>query len=260
MTEFPISLTHPKVGCEGCQNSAELDFDFAFAYQPIVDLRDCSVFAHEALVRGIHGEGAMSILSQVNEQNRYRFDQRCRTEAIAGAARLKMREHLSINFLPNAVYRPELCIRSTLEAAKTHNFPLSQLIFETVESEYLDNNRHLTNILREYHEFGFKTAIDDFGAGYSGLTLLADFQPDLIKLDMALIRDIHLDRPRQAIVRGVVTMCAELGVTVIAEGIEHVEERDFLSDCGIFLMQGYLFAKPAFKALAQINPGAWQAV
>ena len=80
MTEFPISLTHPKVGCEGCQNSAELDFDFAFAYQPIVDLRDCSVFAHEALVRGIHGEGAMSILSQVNEQNRYRFDQRCRTE------------------------------------------------------------------------------------------------------------------------------------------------------------------------------------
>jgi len=258
VTDFPTSLTSPNVGCQGCKSSPELDFAFAFAYQPIVDLRDRSIFAHEALVRGPQGEGALSILSQVNDQNRYRFDQRCRTKAIAGAAQLGMQECLSINFLPNAVYRPELCIRSTLEAAIEHDFPLNRLIFETVECEHLDNNSHLTNILREYREFGFKTAIDDFGAGYSGLTLLADFQPDLIKLDMALVRDIHHDRVRQAIVRGVVTICAELGVTVIAEGIENAGERDFLADCGIFLMQGFWFAKPAFNALAQVDPGAWQ--
>ena len=88
--------------------------------------------------------------------------------------------------------------------------------------------------MREYREFGFKTAIDDFGAGYSGLNLLADFQPDLIKLDMALVRDIHLDRVRQTIVRNVVNMCRELGVEVIAEGIEDAQERDFLADCGIY--------------------------
>lgn len=258
MTEFPTSLTSRTVGCEGCRNSPELDFSFAFAYQPIVDLRDQSVFAHEALVRGINGEGALSVLNQVTDQNRYRFDQLCRTQAIAGAAALGMEERLSINFLPNAVYRPEMCIRSTLEAARAHNFPLDKLIFETIETEYIDNHRHLINILRQYREFGFMTAIDDFGAGHSGLTLLANFQPDLIKLDMQLIRDIHRDRPRQAIVRGVVTMCAELGVTVIAEGIECAEERDFLADCGIYLMQGYWFAKPAFKALAQIDSGVWQ--
>ncbi|MDQ3202190.1 MAG: EAL domain-containing protein, partial [Pseudomonadota bacterium] len=80
---------------------------------------------------------------------------------------------------------------------------------------------------------------------------------DLIKIDMALIRDIDRDRVRQAIVRGIVTMCAELNVTVIAEGIESAGERDFLADCGIFLMQGYWFAKPAFKALAQVQPEAW---
>lgn len=258
MTEFPTSLTSPAVGCEGCRNSPDLDFSFAFAYQPIVDLRDQSIFAHEALVRGINGEGAMSVLGQVTDKNRYRFDQLCRTHAIAGAANLQMAERLSINFLPNAVYRPELCIRSTLEAARKHQFPLDRLIFETIESEHIDNHRHLTNILREYREFGFMTAIDDFGAGHSGLNLLANFQPDLIKLDMQLIRDIHRDRARQAIVRGVVTMCAELDVTVIAEGIECAEERDFLADCGIFLMQGYWFAKPAFKALAQVHSGAWQ--
>lgn len=258
MTKFPSSLTSPKTGCEGCKNSSDLDFSFSFAYQPIVDVRDRSVFAHEALVRGIHGEGALSILNRITDKNRYQFDQLCRTQAIAGAASLDMNERLSINFMPNAVYRPELCIRTTLEAARMHNFPLNRLIFETIEGEHLDNNRHLTNILREYRECGFMTAIDDFGAGYSGLALLADFQPDLIKLDMHLIRDIHRDRVRQAIVRGVVTMCTELGVTVIAEGIECAEERDFLADCGIFLMQGFWFAKPAFKALAQVDSGVWQ--
>ncbi len=249
MTDFPRSLTSPG-GCQGCRGNPELALDFAFAYQPIVDVRDRSIFAHEALVRGPHGEGALTVLDQINDQNRYMFDQMCRTRAIATAAELGMAEHLSINFLPNAVYRPELCIRSTLEAARAHDFPLDRLIFETVETEHLKDNSHLTNILREYRQFGFKTAIDDFGAGYSGLTLLADFQPDLIKLDMGLIRDIHMDRARQAIVRGIVTMCDELGVTIIAEGIEHADEHAFLGDCGIYLMQGYWFAKPAFKALA----------
>ena len=200
MTDFPSSLTSK--GCEGCRRAPERDLEFDFAYQPIIDLRDHSVFAHEALVRGINGEGAMSVLGQVNDQNRYRFDQLCRTRAIATAAQLGMTEHLSINFLPNAVYRPELCIRSTLEAARQHNFPLERLIFETVESEQLESNQHLTHVLRQYKEYGFKTAIDDFGAGHSGLALLADFQPDLIKLDMALVRNVHQDRVRQAIVRG----------------------------------------------------------
>ncbi|OPA94940.1 diguanylate phosphodiesterase [Pseudomonas fluorescens] len=257
MTDFPTSLTSPDQRCVGCQQSEPLGFDFAFAYQPIVDLRDQSIFAHEALVRGTHGESALSVLDQVNEHNRYRLDQRCRTQAIAGAAALGMQTHLSINFMPNAVYRPELCIRSTLEAARAHNFPVNRLIFETLESEHVDNNRHLTNILREYREFGFKTAIDDFGAGYSGLNLLADFQPDLIKLDMALIRDVDQDRVRQVIVQGIVTICEQLGVTVIAEGIESAGERDFLHGCGIFLMQGYWFAKPSFKALAEVTPQAW---
>jgi EAL domain-containing protein (putative c-di-GMP-specific phosphodiesterase class I) len=255
VTDFPTALTG---GCKGCKESPALDFEFEFAYQPIVDVRDRSVFAHEALVRGVNGEGALTVLNRVDDTNRYRFDQLCRTRAISTAARLGMASYLSINFLPNAVYRPEMCIRSTLEAAKAHNFPLDRLIFETVESEQLGDNKHLTNILREYREFGFKTAIDDFGAGHSGLTLLADFQPDLIKLDMALVRNVHLDRARQVIVRGVVTMCKDLNVTVIAEGIEHTGERDFLADCGIYLMQGYWFAKPAFQALPPIDARVWQ--
>ena len=128
MTKFPQFLTSTGA-CTGCQTGKDLDFDFAFAFQPIVDLRDQSIFANEALVRGSNGEGALSVLNRVNDDNRYRFDQRCRTTAIAQAKGLGMDSYLSINFLPNAVYRPELCIRSTLEAARTHTFPLYRLIF-----------------------------------------------------------------------------------------------------------------------------------
>jgi len=256
VTHFPSDLTHPEK-CRGCQGSTDLDFDFHFAFQPIIDVRSRQVFAHEALVRGPAGEGALSVLERVNDDNRYRFDQRCRTQAIAEAKQLGMDSYLSINFLPNAVYRPELCIRSTLEAARQHDFPLDKLIFETLESDHMADSKHLTNILRQYQEFGFKTAIDDFGAGHSGLTLLADFQPDLIKLDMALIRDVDQDTARQAIARGILSICNDLGVTVIAEGIETPGERDFLASIGIDLMQGYLFAKPQFRGLPGIADAAW---
>ena len=104
MTVFPSSLTSPKAGCQGCQQSEPLGFDFAFAYQPIVDLRDRSIFANEALVRGLAGEGAFTVLDQVTEDNRYRFDQLCRIRAIEVAAKLDMQTHLFSNFMPNAVY------------------------------------------------------------------------------------------------------------------------------------------------------------
>jgi EAL domain-containing protein (putative c-di-GMP-specific phosphodiesterase class I) len=97
------------------------------------------------------------------------------------------------------------------------------------------------------------TAIDDFGAGHSGLNLLAEFQPDIIKLDMALTRTIHLDRVRRAIVKSMVNLCADLGISVIAEGIEEIDEALALRDLGVRLMQGYCFARPATERLPAIN-------
>lgn len=244
-------------GCVQCRKGTELGFDFVFAYQPIVDLASRSVFAHEALVRGPSGESAFSILSKVNDDNRYAFDQACRAEAIRGAAALGMKERLSINFLPNAVYRPEACIRSTLEAARLYDFPSDRIIFEVTEGERVQDRAHLVNIFREYRRFGFQTAIDDFGAGYAGLNLLAEYQPDVVKIDMDLVRGVDASKPKQAIVTGIVTICTALGVQVLAEGIETAGERDFLKDAGIRLMQGYLFCKPAFQALGVIDPASW---
>ncbi len=188
------------------------------------------------------------MLSRITDANRYQFDQACRGKAIEIASRLGMQSHLSINFLHNAIYRPELCIRSTLVAARKHGFPIDRIIFETVEGEQVNDGKWLSEVLREYQRIGFMTAIDDFGAGFAGLNLLADFQPDIVKLDMALVRGIDQNKPRRAIVAGVATMCRELGIRVIAEGIETGEEMRCLRDLGIELMQGYWFGRPQFEA------------
>lgn len=244
-------------GCSGCKSGVELGFDFEYAYQPIVDVVTRTVFAHEALVRGPNGESAQSVLAKVNDRNRYQFDQACRVKAVSTAAALGMTTYLSINFLPNAVYRPEACIQSTLRAAREHGFPQDRIIFEVTEDERVVDRAHLLNIFRQYSRLGFKTAIDDFGAGYAGLNLLSEFQPTLLKIDMDLVRDIDASPARQAIVQGLILTSRLIGSRLIAEGVETRAEKNYLANLGVELMQGYYFCKPAFKALGEIDPRVW---
>jgi EAL domain-containing protein (putative c-di-GMP-specific phosphodiesterase class I) len=238
-------------GCQGCTGS-HLDFDISMAFQPIVDVADRSIFAYEALVRGIDGAPAADMLRRVNDENRYPFDQLCRVRSVEMAAALGMTSMLSINFMPNAVYEPSRCLRATLEAALRTGFPVERIIFETTEDERVDD-AYLKQIFATYRAQGFKTAIDDFGAGYAGLNLLADFQPDIVKIDMALIRGIDRDRARQTIVGALAAVGQLLGIRVIAEGVEEAREALVLRHLGITLMQGYLFATPAFEALPRVD-------
>ena len=222
------------------------------AFQPIVDVVSGATFAHEALVRGTHGEGAATILAAVDDGNRYAFDQRCRVKAIELAASLGLARdgaHLSINFMPNAVYEPRACIRLTLDAAKRTGYPLDHIIFEFTEAERLDT-AHLLDILTAYKAIGFKTAIDDFGAGHAGLQLLSKFQPDIVKIDMDLVRGIDADRVKRSILRHTLRLLEELGITPLCEGVETADELAALQDLGVRLIQGYLIAKPAFERLA----------
>lgn len=243
-----------QMGCRECLGGAGLDFGFSMAFQPIVSLSRRDVFAYEALVRGPAGEPAADVFRHVDEGTRYRFDQACRVKAIELASRLAMPTYLSINFMPNAVYRPELCIRTTLEAAEAFGFPVDRIVFEITEGEHVEDRAHLRDIVAHYQQRGFLTAIDDFGAGYSGLNLLADVRTDLVKLDMALVRNVHEDAGRRAIIRGVSQMCADLGMRLVAEGVETREELVALRALGVDLFQGYLLARPAFETLPGV---AW---
>lgn len=244
------------LGCRDCRDLNQLEIKFTMAFQPIVNFHEKSIFGYEALVRGPNEEGADYILSQVTDANRYKFDQAIRVKALDLAMKLNLEGMLSINFLPNAVYRPETCIRATLEAAAELNFPTNRIMFEVSEGEKVIDHDHLKKIFVEYKKQNFTTAIDDFGAGYAGLNLLADWQPDVIKLDMSLTRNINSDHVRRSLVSGIIAVCKELSIKIIAEGIESREERDTLYLQGVHLFQGYYFARPGFECLPRINEQA----
>lgn len=242
--------------CKGCREDAPR-IDFTMAFQPIVHANGF-VWGYEALVRGPNGEGAATVLSQVTDENRYRFDQDCRVKAISLAARLFPKggsERLSINFMPNAVYEPSACIQATLAAARDSGFPLDRIMFEFTEDERISDTKHIETIIAAYRKLGFTVALDDFGAGYAGLNLLASFQPDLIKMDMGLIRAIDTSPARQAIVGALSAMALRLGIQLLAEGIETAAEARYLRAAGISLFQGYYFAKPALEKLPPILRG-----
>jgi EAL domain-containing protein (putative c-di-GMP-specific phosphodiesterase class I) len=237
-------------GCEGCRNGEGLDFDFTMAFQPIVDVGAGEIWGYEALVRGTNGEGAGAILSRVTEQNRYTFDQACRVKAIELGGNLMPKGSkaiLSINFMPNAVYEPTACIRASLAAAARTGFDPRRLMFEFTENERIADTAHVQNIIATYKRMGFTTALDDFGAGYAGLGLLGQFQPDLIKIDMELVRGIAGSPAKRAIVKGLVGIASELGIRVLAEGIETDAEMLTLRSAGVTLLQGYYFAKPEIE-------------
>jgi EAL domain-containing protein (putative c-di-GMP-specific phosphodiesterase class I) len=241
--------------CAGCRDGEPLPFTFTMAFHPIVDVAREVVWGYEALVRGTEGQSAFSVLSQVDEKNRYKFDQACRVKAIELAGRLFGADDvsLSINFMPNAVYEPAACIRSSLHAASRVGFNPSRIMFEFTENEHMSDPDHVGRIVEEYKRIGFTTALDDFGAGYAGLNLLARFQPDLVKIDMELIRGIETSSARQAIVRGILAIARDLNLKVIAEGVETDGELRALRSAGISLFQGYLFARPLVEGLPQVT-------
>jgi EAL domain-containing protein (putative c-di-GMP-specific phosphodiesterase class I) len=252
-------MSQARQRCGACRSDVELP-SFTMAFQPIIDVDTGDVFAHEALVRPTGGGTAADVLNQINESNRYSFDQQCRVTAIDLAARLGMETLLSINFLPNAVYQPAACLAKTFEAAARAQFPLHHLMFEVTENEPARDVGHLQSIFTEYKRHGMITAIDDFGAGHSGLNMLADFQPDVLKIDMALTRSIHTDSVRYKIADAIIRLCGSLNISVIAEGIETIQEAVVLRNLGVRLFQGYLFARPAVEALPPVPASVLDAV
>ena len=259
-TPIKLVTTHDGATCGLCNAGPNLPFSMAF--QPIVNVSDGTVLAYEALARGPQGEPAETVLNGTLHNNRYAIDQRCREKAIAVSAKLGILNtgaDLSVNFYPNAVYEPKQCLQRTFAAASAAGFPLKRIIFEVSEVEKVRDHEHLSNIMTEYKKHGLRVAIDDFGAGHSGLSLLSKFQPDLIKIDRALVQRLDERPASRRIVQSIVEVCRDLGIVVVAEGIEREAEMQALCDLGIQLMQGYHFAEPVFEVLPAWPPLGWEA-
>ncbi len=230
-----------------------LDDGWLFSlFHPIVAADTGAVFAHEALIRARRPEtdeviGAGPIIDAAVKLNlEHVLDQRARQTAIRNAAALEMPHmRLFINFMPNTIYDPEVCLRTTMETAEECGTDPSRLVFEVVETEHIPDMKRLKHILDYYRSRGVGTAVDDMGAGFASLEYLSALRPDYVKLDRALVvRAEHNQAARQSLDL-IVGQARQLEIQVIAEGIETEGQMHMCRDAGVDFLQGFLFARPA---------------
>lgn len=219
-------------------------------FQPIVRTDDPQhVFAYECLVRGVDADGQLINPGQLYDAARdasllYHLDRSARLQHISAACRHGLKTVVFINFNPTSIYDPEFCLRSTVAAIQGTGMRPENFVFEVVESDHVTDLERLPRILEYYRSAGFRVALDDLGAGYSSLNLLGMLRPDFIKLDMNLVRGIDCDPYKGEIVGKLIESAHNLGVEVIAEGVETVGEWNWAAIHGADYTQGYLFGKP----------------
>lgn len=222
---------------------------FTFAFQPIVDLRDRGVIAYEALVRGIGGEPAAEILAAMGQARSRDMNAILQQRAVETATGLSIDCGLNLNLLPRNVELASGALEATLERARAIGFPLERITMEIIETEIISDTAQFLATVNHFRGQGVRLSIDDFGAGFAGLNLLTRFQPDSVKIDMSIVRDVDADGPRQAIVHGIIRTCTDLGIDLVAEGIESEAEFDWCRAEGIGYGQGFYIARPGFENL-----------
>ncbi len=121
------------------------------------------------------------------------------------------------------------------------------------EAEEILDRGHLRSIFDAYREQGLMRAIDDYGEGFAGLNHLIELEPDLVKIDLSLVRGVGHQKGRRAVIRSIAMMCEGMGIRLIAEGVETRTEYETLREPGLSMFQGYWFAKPGFECLPEVE-------
>jgi EAL domain-containing protein (putative c-di-GMP-specific phosphodiesterase class I) len=230
-----------KEGTDDQSFSAALDLLW-MAYQPLVRWSTRGVFGYEALVRSSHPElSRPDLLLAAAEQLRRLPDlgKRIREQVVLNTALLP--EHLSVfvNLHPT-----DLLDESLNDPTSAFVMGSRRFVLEITERAHLDDIKDARERVGALRLSGFRIAIDDLGAGHAGLASISQLEPEIVKLDMSLVRNVHNEPIKARLVRSIVGTCREMGFEVIAEGVETPAERDALADLGCDLMQGYLFARP----------------
>jgi EAL domain-containing protein (putative c-di-GMP-specific phosphodiesterase class I) len=212
------------------------------AYQPIVSWSAQHVFAYEALVRNKEPTlrsppdlfEAAERLGRLQELGRVIRDRVAQT-----ADELPTGSLLFVN-----VHALELDDETLFSSGSPLSKHAKQVILEITERAPLEKIRDVTNRVAQLRALGYRIAVDDLGAGYAGLASFAHLEPEVVKVDMSLIRGLDRSPMKQKLLSSIVALCQELGIQMIAEGIETEAERDMLVNLGGDLCQGYLFARP----------------
>jgi len=212
------------------------------AFQPIVRVSDHTIFGYEALLRSHEPsmpapEPILRAAEQLGALSR--LGRRIRTSASIPASKANDNWTLFVNLHPQDLLDPDLHDERSALARISDRVVLE--VTERASISDIENVRARVGALRA---LGFRIAVDDLGAGYAGLNSFALLEPEFVKLDMTLIRDVDKSTVKQKLVKSLASLCKDMGLHVVAEGVETPAERDAVVDLGCDLLQGYLFARP----------------
>jgi EAL domain-containing protein (putative c-di-GMP-specific phosphodiesterase class I)/CheY-like chemotaxis protein len=234
-------------GMVGDRTGLEVRFESALAsiwiaYQPIVRWKTREIYGYEALLRS--GEPLLAtpgaVLDAAERLGRLpELGRAIRARVAATIGEAPGNAAIFVNLHPH-----DLADDTLFAPGSPLSRIASRVVLEITERASLDEFKDITTRIADLRALGFRIAIDDLGAGYAGLTSFAQLQPEVVKLDMSLVRDVHKEPVKRKLITAMTSLCSEMGMLVVAEGIECVEERDTLAAAGCHLMQGYLFAKP----------------
>jgi EAL domain-containing protein (putative c-di-GMP-specific phosphodiesterase class I) len=216
---------------------------FGMAFQPIVSLSTKTVYGYEALLRS--SEPSLPHPSDVIEAAERlgatrRLGRAVRAFAAQRRAQVDHDWALFVNLHPHELLDPELTDPTSLLVSMAN-----RVVLEITERAPLSSLEEVRERCVELRRLGFRIAVDDLGAGYAGLTSFAVLDPDIVKVDMNLVRGIEGSAVKRRLVSSVVSLCREMEMLLVAEGVETTAERDVLAGMGCDLFQGYLFARPA---------------
>ncbi len=221
--------------------------DLQPVYQPVIDLLERRVVGYEALTRvsadAFAGPDQLFKAAYDNDSV-WKLERLCRERAIRGARGLGEEQLLFLNMEPDSIHDPALRSEATFALLRDANLKASQVVLEMTEHSAVRDFTSLRQLLSYLQFHGFRLAVDDVGSGYSGLKSIAEIKPDFIKIDMALIRNIHLHPIKQDLTGTIARFSTSSGITLIAEGVEIVEELRCLQMIGVRYAQGFLFARP----------------
>ena len=227
-------------------------------FQPILDLRGWSVLGYEALTRGPAGsvyQMPLRLFEMAEQADLvFELDRKCRRRALLSATELPTEARLFVNVYPSAMYDPEFRGGALVRLVEAQGLTPDRVVLEITEKSAIENYELFAEALSELTDRGFSIAVDDVGAGYSGLEKIAHLKPRYLRFDRELIRDIDSSYIRREMTRALKTFADSIGSAIIAEGIERPGELDSLVELGVDYGQGYLLGRPAGSFLTAAAP------
>jgi len=234
--------------------------DIRTLFQPIVNVVTGDIVGYEALSRGPQGsryERPDNLFAAAHLCNLlWELEVLCRTRAIERACAQGLKSNLFLNVDPRIIHDPKFRVGVTIDLLKHLTITPQQIIFEVTEKAAITDYAMFREVLAHYVCQGYRVAIDDTGAGYSGLRTITEIRPQFIKLDMAIIRGVATDTLKQEVVRHMQALAKVTGMTLVAEGVETDSELTTLIGLGVHFVQGYLLGMPVEQLATRISSQA----